>query len=100
MTARTKGPVTATGKKADRAKNLARGKFLAQASRKGNGPSRKDKKQDEQSPPDLPRADVDGHYPAAESIQAILARQLYKRRRAAGLTQAQLANAARVRQET
>jgi DNA-binding XRE family transcriptional regulator len=50
--------------------------------------------------PELPAPDVAGNYPAAETLRAIVARQLVKRRQAAGWTQAELAALAGVRQET
>lgn len=48
----------------------------------------------------LPVPDAEGFYPATETIRAILAQQIIRRRRAAGWTQAELARRARVRQET
>jgi transcriptional regulator with XRE-family HTH domain len=48
----------------------------------------------------LPPADEDGYYPAAETLQVIIARQIHERRRLAGLSQAELAKRAGVRQET
>jgi ribosome-binding protein aMBF1 (putative translation factor) len=63
---------------------------------------RKSRKADE-SPrrvPILPPADVDGYYPAAETLQVIIARQIHDRRRIAGLSQVELAKRAGVRQET
>ena len=50
--------------------------------------------------PALPATDSAGNYPATETLRVILAQQLVKRREAAGLTQAQLALRAGVRQET
>jgi DNA-binding XRE family transcriptional regulator len=50
--------------------------------------------------PELPAADSAGNYPATETLRAILAQQLVKRRQAAGLTQVELASRAGVRQET
>jgi DNA-binding XRE family transcriptional regulator len=50
--------------------------------------------------PVLPPADEDGHYPAAETIQVIIAQQIIERRHQAGLSQADLAKRAGVRQET
>ncbi len=50
--------------------------------------------------PLLPPAGADGNYPAAETLRALLAQQLVRRRRAAGWTQAELASRAGVRQET
>jgi ribosome-binding protein aMBF1 (putative translation factor) len=52
------------------------------------------------SVPPLPDADADGNYPAAETLRAVLARQIARRRAAAGWSQAELAAAAGVRQET
>ena len=48
----------------------------------------------------MPPADAEGNYPARATLRAILANQLMERRKAAGLTQAQLAALAGVRQET
>ena len=53
-----------------------------------------------QATPVLPTPDADGNYPAAETLRAILAQQLVRRRQAAGWTQAELAARAGVRQET
>ncbi len=50
--------------------------------------------------PSLPEADAEGTYPAVESARIILARKLIRRRRAAGLTQKNLAEQAGVRVET
>jgi ribosome-binding protein aMBF1 (putative translation factor) len=50
--------------------------------------------------PALPPPDATGNYPAGETIRAILAQQLVKRRRAAGWTQEELAARAGIRQET
>ena len=50
--------------------------------------------------PMLPPADADGYYPAAETLQVIIARQISERRHKAGLSQAELAKQAGVRQET
>src|SRR5437870_3099985 len=50
--------------------------------------------------PELPAPDDAGNYPATETLRAILAQQLAKRREAAGWTQAELAAQAGVRQET
>jgi DNA-binding XRE family transcriptional regulator len=52
------------------------------------------------SGPPLPPPDADGNYPATETLRAILARQIVRRRRAARWTQAELAARAGVRQET
>jgi DNA-binding XRE family transcriptional regulator len=54
----------------------------------------------EPAEPPLPAADEHGYYPAAETARAILARKIIRRRRAAGLTQVQLARRAHVRPET
>lgn len=54
----------------------------------------------EEREPSLPDADAKGYYPAAESARIVLARQILRRRRAAGLTQSELAKRARVRVET
>jgi DNA-binding XRE family transcriptional regulator len=48
----------------------------------------------------LPNPDAAGNYPAVESARVVLARKLIRRRRAAGLTQAELARRAGVRVET
>jgi DNA-binding XRE family transcriptional regulator len=48
----------------------------------------------------MPPADEDGYYPAAETLQVFIARQILERRRIAGLSQAELAKRAGVRQET
>jgi ribosome-binding protein aMBF1 (putative translation factor) len=50
--------------------------------------------------PALPPQDADGNFPATETLRAILAQQIIRRRQAAGWTQAQLAEHAGVRQET
>src|SRR6266852_4529860 len=50
--------------------------------------------------PMMPPADEDGYYPAAETLQVIIARQIIERRHKAGLSQAELAKQAGVRQET
>jgi DNA-binding XRE family transcriptional regulator len=50
--------------------------------------------------PALPPPDADGNYPAAEALDVLLARQIIRRRQAAGWTQAELARRAGVRQET
>lgn len=54
---------------------------------------------EEEFPP-LPAADPSGHYPAVEYARASLALKIIRRRRAAGLTQAQLARRAGIRPET
>ena len=50
--------------------------------------------------PPLPEADARGNYPAIESARIVLARQIVRRRHAAGLTQSDLAKRAGVRVET
>ncbi|HEV2971889.1 MAG TPA: helix-turn-helix transcriptional regulator [Pirellulales bacterium] len=50
--------------------------------------------------PALPKADRRGRVPAVEYSRVSLARDLIRQRKAAGLSQQQLADAARVRQET
>jgi DNA-binding XRE family transcriptional regulator len=50
--------------------------------------------------PPLPQADAAGNYPAVASARVLLARKILRRRRAAELTQAQLAKRAGVRVET
>jgi len=50
--------------------------------------------------PPLPQRDADGNYPAAEALDVLVARQIIRRRQAAGWTQAELARRAGVRQET
>jgi ribosome-binding protein aMBF1 (putative translation factor) len=50
--------------------------------------------------PALPRPNAQGNVPAVEYIRASIAREIIRRRRAAGLTQTQLADRAGVRQET
>ena len=50
--------------------------------------------------PPLPKADAKGNCPAVASARVILARKLIRRRRAAGLTQKDLAKWAGVRVET
>ena len=50
--------------------------------------------------PPLPAPDAQGNYPAAEAARVLLARKIIRRRRAAGLTQADLARRAGVRAET
>lgn len=54
----------------------------------------------ESAPPELPPADSDGYYPALESMRAIMARGIIKRRWHCGLTQAELARRAGIRPET
>src|SRR5205085_8617022 len=53
-----------------------------------------------QSMPVFPPANDQGYYPAAETLQVIIARQLIERRRKAGLSQAEVAKRAGIRQET
>ena len=50
--------------------------------------------------PALPRPVAQGNYPAVEFARASLARKIVRRRRAAGLTQADLARRAGIRSET
>jgi transcriptional regulator with XRE-family HTH domain len=50
--------------------------------------------------PLLPAADERGYYPAAETLRALLARKIIRRRRAVGLTQVELSRRAGVRPET
>lgn len=50
--------------------------------------------------PALPRPDAKGNYPAVEYARVSLARKIIKARRAAGLTQAELARRAAIRPET
>jgi DNA-binding XRE family transcriptional regulator len=50
--------------------------------------------------PPLPAPNADGNYPAEEALDVILARQIIRRRQAAGWTQAELARRAGVREET
>jgi DNA-binding XRE family transcriptional regulator len=50
--------------------------------------------------PALPAADKDGRFPALDYARISLARDLIRDRRAAGLTQAELAKLAQTRQET
>ena len=50
--------------------------------------------------PVLPQPDAQGNFPAVEYLRASIARELIRRRRAAGLTQTQLAQLSGVRQET
>ena len=50
--------------------------------------------------PEMPPADKQGNYPAVGSARVILARQIVRRRHAAGLTQSELAKRAGVRVET
>ncbi len=50
--------------------------------------------------PRLPPTDAEGNRPAVESLRVLLAQKLLRRRRAAGLTQTELARRAGVRAET
>ncbi|HEY5312312.1 MAG TPA: helix-turn-helix transcriptional regulator [Pirellulales bacterium] len=50
--------------------------------------------------PELPKPDERGHVPAVEYSRVSIARDLISQRRAVGLTQQELADAAGVRQET
>jgi DNA-binding XRE family transcriptional regulator len=50
--------------------------------------------------PPMPEPDAAGNFPAVEAARVVLARKIIRRRRAAGLTQAELAKRARVRVET
>jgi DNA-binding XRE family transcriptional regulator len=50
--------------------------------------------------PALPEPDSDGNLPAVEFMRVSIARDLIRRRRAAGLTQMELADKSGVRQET
>jgi DNA-binding XRE family transcriptional regulator len=50
--------------------------------------------------PPMPERDGRGNYPAVDSARVLLARKLIRRRRALGLTQAELAKQAGVRVET
>lgn len=52
------------------------------------------------SEPTLPLPDADGNYPAVETMRAMLARKIIRRRRAAGLSQVELARRAGIRPET
>ncbi len=62
--------------------------------------SHEDSASDVLAPPGLSAPDGDGNYPAAETLRAILARQIIHRRQRAGWTQAELAQRAGLRQET
>jgi DNA-binding XRE family transcriptional regulator len=50
--------------------------------------------------PVLPAADARGYYPAAETLRAILARDIIGQRRVLGLSQVELARRAGIRPET
>jgi DNA-binding XRE family transcriptional regulator len=54
----------------------------------------------ENKEPRLPEPDAEGNYPAVESARIVLARQIIRRRRAAGLTQSDLAKQTGLRVET
>jgi DNA-binding XRE family transcriptional regulator len=54
----------------------------------------------ENGEPPLPKADAKGNYPAVESARIVLAHKIIRRRRAAGLTQSDLAKRSGVRVET
>ena len=50
--------------------------------------------------PALPRCDARGNYPALEALQVSISRNILRRRRALGWTQAELAKRAGIRPET
>jgi len=50
--------------------------------------------------PRLPQPDAEGHYPAVDTLRAMLARDIIEARQALGLTQAELARRAGIRPET
>jgi DNA-binding XRE family transcriptional regulator len=50
--------------------------------------------------PMLPHPDAKGDYPAVEALRASMAQRILRRRRAAGLTQVELARRAGIRPET
>lgn len=52
------------------------------------------------SGPSLPKPDAEGNFPAVEYVRASIARELIRRRSAAGLNQVELAELAGVRRET
>ena len=54
----------------------------------------------ENQEPALPEPDAEGNYPAVASARIVLVRQIIRRRRAAGLTQCDLAKRAGIRVET
>jgi DNA-binding XRE family transcriptional regulator len=54
----------------------------------------------ERAEPALPATDAQGNYPAAEALRVVLARKIIRRRRAAGITQVELAKRAGIRPET
>jgi ribosome-binding protein aMBF1 (putative translation factor) len=53
----------------------------------------------EEGPP-FPAPDAQGNFPAVEYLRASIAKEVIRRRKAAGLSQADLGQLARVRQET
>jgi DNA-binding XRE family transcriptional regulator len=55
---------------------------------------------DDQGLPPLPKPDHNGNFPAVEYARVSLARDIIRERRAAGLTQEELAKLAGTRQET
>jgi DNA-binding XRE family transcriptional regulator len=55
---------------------------------------------EESGMPPLPKADADGNRPAVAFARSTIARRIIRDRRAAGLTQAELAARAGVREET
>lgn len=50
--------------------------------------------------PTLPKPDAKGNYPAVEALRTVLACKIMRRRRAAGLTQTELAKRTGIRPET
>ena len=50
--------------------------------------------------PSLPAPNAEGNYPAREALRALMARKLIRQRRAAGLTQVELARRAGISAET
>ncbi len=54
----------------------------------------------EKAEPALPATDAQGNYPAVEALRVVLARKIIRRRRAAGITQVELAKRAGIRPET
>ena len=61
---------------------------------------RKGRKSEPDGPPALPRPDADGYVPALEFVRATIVRDIVRERRAARLTQEELARLSGVRQET
>jgi ribosome-binding protein aMBF1 (putative translation factor) len=55
---------------------------------------------DREDRPAFPGPNVDGYYPATETVQVVIAREIIERRRKAGWSQAKLAQQAGVREET